>query len=440
MKVLIAIHGFPPTYYAGSERAAERIAQWLVAHNHHVEVFTCERLDDPHTHVETTTENGIVIHRLNYDLKAGNYFENLYDDARIGTAFQQVLEQNTFDVVHVVSGYLIGPKVIHAAKAAGIPVVLTLTEFWFMCFRLNLLKVDNEMCVGPESDEKCMRCILEDQRRFRLPAQKAPTVMDAFWDVAKHAPFAHKQTAAVTQRRETLMNAVAAADMVICPSYFLMNKFKEYGYNTDKAEYVLYGIKQPSAKQKAEAAEKRQSGTLRVGYVGQIKVHKGVDLLTNAVMPLLDAGQAISLDLWGTKKGAAKYGNALEAQTAAYTAIYWSGSYNADQLWDVLGRFDVLVVPSRWYENSPTVILEAFAMGIPVITTRLGSMPELVKHEQNGLLFEKDNSEDLRSQIKRLLDEPDLLSTLRAGIPKVPTIDDEVGTFYAHYRNLTGKT
>jgi glycosyltransferase involved in cell wall biosynthesis len=412
----------------------------LVAHGHHVEVFTCERLNDPHTHIDTNIENNIIIHRLNYDVKAGDYFQNLYDDPRVGAAFQTILSKNTFDVVHMVSGYLLGGQVIHTAKAAGIPVVVTLTEFWFMCFRLNLLKVNNEICVGPESDVKCMRCILEDQRRFRLPAQKAPMVMDVFWKVAKHAPFAQKQTAAVTRRRETLKAALEAADRVICPSHFLMNKFKEYGYNTDKAEYMLYGIKQPSAKQKAKANEQLKSGILRIGYVGQIKVHKGVDLLTNAVMSLLDEGQAVNLGLWGTNKGAVQYGNTLEAQTAAYEAICWSGSYNADQLWDVLGQFDVLVVPSRWYENSPTVILEAFAMGIPVIATRLGSMPELVKHEENGLLFEKDNIKDLRAQIRRLLDEPDLLAKLCAGIPRVPTIDDEVGPFYAHYQELTGKS
>ncbi len=438
MKVLITIHGFPPTYYAGSERAAERIAQWLVAHGHHVEVFTCESLDDPHTHVETTTENGIIIHRLNYDLKAGDYFQNLYDDPRVGAAFQSILTQNTFDVVHVVSGYLLGGQVIHSAKAAGIPVVITLTEFWFMCYRLNLLRVNNEMCIGPESDEKCMRCVLEDQRRFRLPSEKVPVVMDAFWGIAKYAPFAREQTSAIMRRRETLMGAVAAADVVICPSHFLMDKFKEYGFDVGKAEYLLYGIKQPSPKQRAKTSAHQKEGELRIGYVGQIKIHKGVELLTNAIMPLLDAGYDLRLNLWGSKKGAVEYGNALEAQTSGYKDITWSGTYNADQLWDVLAGFDVLVVPSRWYENSPTVILEAFAMGIPVIATRLGSMPELITHEESGLLFEKDNTKDLQAQIKRLLDEPDLLSHLRAGIPKVPTIDDEVGAFYAHYRKLTG--
>ena len=435
MKVLIAIHGFPPTYYAGSERAAERIAQWLLEHGHHVEVFTCEKLDDPNTRVETSTENGIVIHRLYYDLKAGDYFQNLYDDPRVGDAFQDVLDQNTFDIVHVVSGYLLGGQVIHRAKAAGLPVILTLTEFWFMCYRLNLLTVNNEMCIGPETDEKCMRCVLEDQRRYRLPAERVPAVMDAFWGVAKHARFAKGHTATVARRREVLMTALEAVDLVICPSQFIMSKFQEYNFNTSQFVHLRHGLKQPPKKFQPSANQ----GTLRLGYTGQIKPHKGVDLIIDAVIPLLESGENVSLDIWGSKAGSPAYGDELEAQTKNYPAIRWEGSYNSGQLWDVLSTLDILIVPSRWYENSPTVILEAQTFGLPVITTRLGGMQELVQHEKSGLLFELNNAKDLRTQIQRLLREPNLLAQLRAGIPKVPTIDDEVGEIYARYQQLTGK-
>jgi glycosyltransferase involved in cell wall biosynthesis len=435
VKVLIAIHGYPPTYYAGSERAAERIAQWLIAHGHHVEVFTCERLDDPDTRVETSIENGIVIHRLNYDLKTGDYFQNLYDDPRVGAAFRQVLEQNTFDVVQVVSGYLLGGQVIHAAKEAGIPVVLTLTEFWFMCFRLNLLTANNEMCIGPESDEKCMRCVLEDQRRYRLPAEKAPAVMDAFWGVAKHAPFAREQTATLARRRETLMSALNAVDLVICPSQFIMRKFGEYGFDTSRFVHLRHGLKQPPQKFKLTD----NKGVLRLGFLGQIKAHKGVDLIIDAVLPLIDQGAPISLEIWGSKVGNPSYGEGLEYQTKDYPTIRWAGSYNSDQLWNILSTMDILIIPSRWYENSPTVILEAQTFGLPVITTRLGGMQELIQHEKNGLLFELNNVKDLRTQIQRLLNEPDLLAQLRAGIPNIPTIDDEVGAIYAQYQKLTSK-
>jgi len=435
VKVLIAIHGYPPTYYAGSERAAERIAQWLIMHGHHVEVFTCERLDDPDTRVETSTENGVVIHRLNYDLKTGDYFQNLYDDPRVGAAFRQVLKQNTFDVVQVVSGYLLGGQIIHAAKEGRIPVVLTLTEFWFMCFRLNLLTANNEMCIGPESDEKCMRCVLEDQRRDRLPAEKAPMVMDAFWGVAKHAHFAREQTATLARRRETLMTALNAVDLVICPSQFIMRKFGEYGFDTSRFVYLRHGLKQPPQKFKLTD----NKGVLRLGFLGQIKAHKGVDLIIDAVLPLIDQGAPISLEIWGSKVGNPSYGEGLEYQTKDYPTIRWAGSYNSDQLWNILSTMDILIIPSRWYENSPTVILEAQTFGLPVITTRLGGMQELIQHEKNGLLFELNNVKDLRTQIQRLLNEPSLLAQLRAGIPNIPTIDDEVGAIYAHYQKLTSK-
>ena len=51
-------------------------------------------------------------------------------------------------------------------------------------------------------------------------------------------------------------------------------------------------------------------------------------------------------------------------------------------------NLDIVVVPSLWYENSPNVILEAFAHRTPVIASNLGALPELVIDEKNGLLFE----------------------------------------------------
>jgi glycosyltransferase involved in cell wall biosynthesis len=62
----------------------------------------------------------------------------------------------------------------------------------------------------------------------------------------------------------------------------------------------------------------------------------------------------------------------------------------------------VLVVPSRWYENSPNVILEAQAMGLPVVTADHGGMAEMVRHEVDGLLFEPDNTASLASALSRL--------------------------------------
>src|SRR6202007_2144024 len=66
--------------------------------------------------------------------------------------------------------------------------------------------------------------------------------------------------------------------------------------------------------------------------------------------------------------------------------ISFCGSFPNSQLGSVLQNLDVLVVPSRWYENTPLVIQSALATKTPLIATDLGGMSELVHHTENGLL------------------------------------------------------
>jgi hypothetical protein len=90
-----------------------------------------------------------------------------------------------------------------------------------------------------------------------------------------------------------------------------------------------------------------------------------------------------------------------------------------------LASLDVLVVPSIWPEVSPLVIDEAFLAGIPVVASRIGGIPERVAHEVNGLLCEPGSVPSLRSALRRLIDEPALLTALRCGIPSVRAIEDD---------------
>src|SRR5690349_10649413 len=108
MRILIAAHGFPPTHSAGAERRAERMARWLISNGHQVTVFAVEKLDDPNFHVEAREQDGFTVHRLYYNIKQGNYFRNLYDYPPVGNAFRDILSKQEFDLVHVVSGYLLG--------------------------------------------------------------------------------------------------------------------------------------------------------------------------------------------------------------------------------------------------------------------------------------------------------------------------------------------
>jgi glycosyltransferase involved in cell wall biosynthesis len=438
VRILIVAHGFPPTHGAGAERRAERMANWLVANHHEVEVFALEKIDDPHFRVETSLQGGYKVHRVFYNTYGGpNPFRNSYEYPPIADALRAVLAHGSFDLVHLVSGYLLAAQAINTPKAFGLPVVVTLTEYWFLCTRLNLIHHRGNLCSGPETDQKCMRCLAEERRPYQFLSSNAPRVLDAYWSLAQHLPAARSATAEMSRRHLTLRRALDAADLVICPSRYLISKFAEFGFDTQHYRFIRQGlVRSPDAHPATAGGE---SDILRLGYVGQIKAHKGVDLFVDAVTALLDSGRRVSLDIWGDESAAPEYVTQLKGRTAAYPAIRWNGQYSGAKVWDVLAKLDALVVPSRWYENSPTVILEAYAMHLPVVATNLGGMAELVEHESSGLLFELNDAGDLRRQLERLLDESDLLERLRAGIPPVKTVDQEMNEIVAHYERLIGE-
>ncbi|MBZ0297936.1 MAG: glycosyltransferase, partial [Anaerolineae bacterium] len=237
----------------------------------------------------------------------------------------------------------------------------------------------------------------------------------------------------VQRRDEILRSTLDNVDLVICPSRYLIHKFGEFGFNTDRFHFIRQGLARPNYSRSSRS----QPDVLSLGYIGQIKHHKGVDLLIDAVLPLLQAGEPLILEIWGSEQESPDYTRMLKQRSSRYQAnIRWHGRYTGNKVWDVLSEIDVLVVPSRWYENSPNVILEAYEMGIPVIATDLGGMSELVLHEQSGLLFEIDNVSDLRGQINRLLHQPNLLNQLRSGVPNVKTIDEEMAEIVAEYKKL----
>ncbi len=439
MRILFTAHGFPPTHSAGAERRTERMARWLADRGHYVEVFAVESLTTEGFHVDSRQENGLTVHRLSYKIEnVPDPLIGFYDYPPVGDALRDILSRGAFDLLHLVSGYLLGNQVIQTAQRMGIPQVITLTEFWFMCPRLNLMKATGILCTGPETHEKCTRCLMEDKRRYRLPAMLMPKVMDVVWPVVHMTTSSGQMREAVQRRDQVLRAALEAVDLVICPSKYLIDKFTEFGFQTQNFHYLRQGLARPGDK---STSGQRASDVLSLAYIGQIKEHKGVDLLIDAVIMLLNEGKPIVLELWGPETESPDYVAWLKARSAKYSRnIRWQGKYTGHKVWDVLAQTDVLVMPSRWHENSPNAILEAFEMGVPVIATNLGGMAELVQHEKNGLLFELNDAEDLSRQIKRLLDETGLMKSLYEGIPPVKTINEEMEEILLLYEQCLCKT
>jgi glycosyltransferase involved in cell wall biosynthesis len=179
------------------------------------------------------------------------------------------------------------------------------------------------------------------------------------------------------------------------------------------------------------------SPLVRFGYIGQISPHKGVDVLISAFLMQGIQGRA-RLDIHGDETQFPDYTQQILAKlrTVCENAVTLHGKFPPSRLGEVLSDIDVLVVPSTWRENNPRVVQEAFAARVPIIGSDVAGISEFVQHGVSGLLFERGSASDLARQMRRIITEPRLLETLRAGIPPVKTIEQEMDQLMAVYEGV----
>ena len=441
-KILLLAHGFPPNQSAGGEWRAYRTARGLLDRGYQVQVIAADRTDQissQELQVSPGQVDGIPVQRLSFPLDRawGNPAE--FDHPLIYAYLREYLAQSPPDLVHLISGYRMTGSPIRAAKEFGLPVVVTLTDFWFLCPRINLRRPTGELCDVPEDPFECALCLCNDRRRYRLPYQLTRghfgRALSWAW---KHG---WRPISRVTDlhhilsiRRRLLKELLMRSDRLIAPSEFLRSFFIRQGIPPEKIIFMRQGI-DISGSQPLSTSQRNNA--LHIGYIGQIAEHKGVDLLINAFKKLPSNSQEIRLFIHGDYSNTwPSFRRKIMNLTDNDHRIKMPGRFPNHLISHILSNIDVLVVPSRWYENSPTVILESFAHKTPVIASNIGGMAELVDHDVNGLLFTPDSADDLAKQLQKIMTDRPLLNRLRLGIPSVKTIDQEISELEAIYWEL----
>lgn len=432
IKILLAVHHFLPRYTGGAEREAYRTAAALQARGHQVRVLCVEHVDvGPCTGVawEDDVYGGVAVRRLSFNQAAApDPFQWEYDNPWIGDHLADLIAQDRPDIFHLMGGYLISGRAVLVARQLGVPVVVTLVDFWYLCRRITMLRSDGRLSTLPIRASQCARCLGEERRRYRLPAQLAPALMDAYW---RNQP---QQSERFEARQNFLLGTLNQADLVICRSLFFRTVYGEAGLAAERSVFLRQGFDVPDCLA-ISLRKTRRTGPLRVGYIGQIASHKGVHVLLQAARQLAEL--PLTVQIFGDTSRFPAYARSLQQLRGGDTRIQIGAAFNRpEDLTDIYRNLDVLVVPSVWYENSPNVILEALAHRTPVIVSDLGAMTELVQPEKNGLAFEPGNPQSLARQLARLVEQPELLTALTAGIGPVPTMADEINELELHYQHL----
>lgn len=430
----------------GAELLAQRQARWLKARGIETRVVCVETVSfgAPSVTWQDDTLDDIPVRRLHVrytDSTAA--LRAAFDNSTLTDIFAALIADWTPDLVHLISGYLLGTAPLRAAQAYNVPTVVTLTDFWFLCPTIQLLKGDGSLCEGPETLE-CVRCLQDNRRVIRAIDERAPQVMQAFWQTASDLPilgtrFGVQPLVDVLNRRQVeLMRALAQADSLLAVTHFLAEMYVKNGLDSPNLIVKPNGLELD----KFDAYPPRAAtDEIVFGYMGQISPIKGVDILLRAFQRLREANpnQHLHLMLYGKLNAEPSYANKLARLTGGGSSVIFAGTYEHARALELLANMDALVVPSTWYENAPIVIQEAFAAGTPVIGTNVGGISELVTHGENGLLFARGDAADLARMMQRMIDEPQLVKQLRANIPPTRTYPQDMAELMEVYMRVLAK-
>ncbi len=174
-------------------------------------------------------------------------------------------------------------------------------------------------------------------------------------------------------------------NLLLSPSQFLADFYRRRGLFTDSRFEILPN---PMPPDQVRVRGERKASKTQFLYVGQLEEHKGIRELLSALDEL---GEEIELHIAGE-------GNMSEyvaSRADLDTRIRFHGFVSLNHLIQLLRTTDAVVVPSTCYENSPTVIYESYLVGVPVIASNVGGIPELVIEGETGLLVQPGDEKDL---------------------------------------------
>jgi glycosyltransferase involved in cell wall biosynthesis len=216
----------------------------------------------------------------------------------------------------------------------------------------------------------------------------------------------------VLRRYETqLMNQ---SDALIAVSRYTVGELTElYGIEEEKIHVIYNGVDINKFKPRPDRAKLQREFGLDekkkiILFVGRLYHRKGLEILLQSIPPVLQEFGDVKFAISGTgfkKKEQSLRDLAKELDIEDY--VKFLGYVPDEKLPELYSASDIFVLPAI-YENFPFAILEAQATGLPVISTKVGGIPEFLADKENGFLIDPGDTKQLTQRVLTLLQDPKL--------------------------------
>ena len=288
-----------------------------------------------------------------------------------------VLDDFQPDIVHLNNiNFQLTPSIIYEIKKSDIPIVQTAHDCQIAC--------PNHLMYIAHKKSPCQKCL------------KTKNYLHCVRNKCVHNSTFKSLIAAVESFYYHIINTYCLVDAYISPSRFMADILTHAGIQRDKIYVLCNPIGTVSNQQSAKKNEKY------VLYFGRFSPEKGIETLLRAAALLPDILIVI-----------AGYGPLEQLMHAAAPNIRFVGFKQGEELQSLISGAVCSVLPAVCYENCPFSVLESHALGVPVIGSNMGGIPELIEDGETGLIFDAGDAQALTDKIRFLWNNPQTVSQMK---------------------------
>lgn len=412
MRILFILHQFFPEFSSGTERVALNLARMAQRAGHHVHVLACtvepSRIgampaDGPVTGCFRLFHEGIPVTLIPRSMLPPSADIGLDADESLAARLAEWMEAERFDVAHVLHMMRMATAVL-AAQMCELPYIITLTDFFVPCARINLVTLQGKPCAGPDQGRRCP-----------VDCPSAPWTTDSY-----------------LLRYDQASSLLAGAAERVVPSQFVADRYSD-SFPESQFRIIPHGIDLLALTSGiVAAASSDDHGYLNLVYVGVVIPQKGLDVLLRA-MALL-AGRNVRLKVIGWFHGNPGYHQEVRALAAADPRVEFAGGMSSAEVFSVMQEADLLCVASQVPESYSLVLHEAAAAGLPALVTGLGAPAEHVARYGCGRIVPHADPQAWADAIAAVLDQPGVLQDWKQALPLPLRIEEEAFFYESLYR------
>jgi glycosyltransferase involved in cell wall biosynthesis len=335
----------------------------------------------------------------------------------------------------------VGLPEFREAHRLGIRIIATchLPSLGYLCRTGELMEGGTRPCDGVVWPSKCAACSLTHVGLPPWASRIAGAIPPRLGETLRVAPgrlgTVLGMSALVVEYQKMQRELFQIVERFVVLNETAYRMLLADGSPAEKLAINRLGVSQTGVLRKPGPDERPTRKPVRFGFAGRLHSAKGLVQIASAVRAIpRDVDFRVDIRAPVLDAGARAIEAELHRIAGDDPRIRFEPAVTSGEIPAVLAELDALLSPSLWFENGPTIALEAMAVGTPIIATRVGNLVELIQDGVNGRLVDAGDVAQLSAALLEAATSPaTTIDAWRRALQPVRTMDDIARDYMAMY-------